>query len=105
MIRLKELREIKQLSQQRLAIEMNISQTMISKYELGQAEPDIQMIGKLSRFFRVSSDYLLGLSSEPFPPLGTALSMEERQLLFHFRRLSTHQQQLLLAYLRGLLQE
>ncbi|MDE5741263.1 MAG: helix-turn-helix domain-containing protein, partial [Oscillospiraceae bacterium] len=39
MNRLKILRETKGLSQERLAIELNVSQTMISKYELGQAEP------------------------------------------------------------------
>lgn len=58
MHRIKELRESRHLSQQRLAIDMNVSQAMISKYELGQSEPDIQMIMKLAKYFQVSSDYL-----------------------------------------------
>jgi len=37
---------------------------MISKYELGQAEPDIQTLITIARFFSVSVDYLIGLSNE-----------------------------------------
>lgn len=39
-MRLKELREAAHESQQSLAIEMNISQAMVSRYELEQASPD-----------------------------------------------------------------
>lgn len=59
MKRIKILREARGLSQQRLAIELNVSQAMISKYELGQAEPDIQMICNIAQYFGVSADYLL----------------------------------------------
>ena len=58
MIKLKELRESKHLSQQRLAIDLNVSQATVSKYELGQAEPDIPTIIKLAGYFHVSADYL-----------------------------------------------
>ena len=105
MTRIKELREAKRLSQQRLAIEVNISQAMISKYELGQAEPDIQMIITLSKFFNVSTDYLLGVSKDKFNIYPNNLSENEKQLLFDYKRLDDIQKIKVSAYIKGLLQE
>ena len=60
MIRLRELREDKNLSQGQLAKEMGVNQKTISKYELGVAEPDFKMLKKLCDFFGVTAGYLLG---------------------------------------------
>ena len=59
-LRLRELREEKKLSQEALAREMGVHQRTISKYELGESEPDIATIEKLCKFFKVSAGYLLG---------------------------------------------
>lgn len=105
MIKLKELRESKHLSQQRLAIDLNVSQATVSKYELGQAEPDIPTIIKLAGYFHVSADYLLGISDDKQSIAGSHLSDAERQLIFDFKRLDKMQKAKLLAYMQGLLQE
>lgn len=105
MRRMKELRKAKNISQQRLAMELNVSQTMISKYELGQAEPDIQMIQKLAAFFHVTADYLLEISDDPQPISSASLSKDEKQVLFDYKRLNQTQKLCLSAYLKGLLQE
>lgn len=105
MIRLKELREGKNLSQQRLAIELNVSQATISKYELGLAEPDIPTIIQLAGYFHVSTDYLLGLSDSRQGISKSSLSDAEQQLVFDYKRLNQIQKAKLLAYLQGLLQE
>jgi len=105
MKRLKELREGKHISQQRLAIDLNVSQATISKYELGQADPDIPTIVQLAEYFHVSADYLLEISDSKQNISDSRLSDTEKQLVFDFKRLDKIQKAKLLAYLQGLLQE
>ena len=65
MIRLKELRLEKGLSQSELAIEIETTQRNVSNWENGNSEPDIQIILKMSKFFEVNVDYFLGDTDEP----------------------------------------
>ena len=58
---IRELRIEKNLSQSELAEKVNISQSSIARYELGQTEPKATDIIKLCNFFGVSSDILLGI--------------------------------------------
>ncbi|MDA3733612.1 helix-turn-helix transcriptional regulator [Niameybacter massiliensis] len=62
MIRIKELRNEKGLSQEELGNFLNIQKSAISKYERGALEPNKTMLIKMSEFFNCSVDYLLGLS-------------------------------------------
>lgn len=105
MKRIKELREGLGISQQKLASELNVTQAMVSKYELGISEPDIAMIRKLSQFFRVSSDYLLEISDDKVSIDTAGLSEKEKGILFGFKRLNEVQKEKLQSYLKGLLQE
>ncbi|MEZ3455242.1 MAG: helix-turn-helix domain-containing protein [Oscillospiraceae bacterium] len=105
MNRLKILRELKGISQQKLALEINVSQTMISKYELGRAEPDINTICKIAKYFGVSSDYLLEISDDKITLPVSGLSEEEKNILFGYKRLNAIKKAMLYAYLQGLLQE
>ena len=61
--RLKELRLSKNLSQMQLAIETNISQSAIAKWELGKTEPTASAIITLAQYFNETTDYLLGLDN------------------------------------------
>lgn len=58
--RIKELRTEKGLTQQELAEILNVSSMSISFYENEQRKPDSEFIIACSRFFDVSTDYLLG---------------------------------------------
>lgn len=60
-----ELRKRKNLTQDDLAIAIGKSKSTIAMWETGQRDPDTQMIIKLSEFFNVSTDYLLGQSDVP----------------------------------------
>jgi transcriptional regulator with XRE-family HTH domain len=60
--RLKELRIENGLSQDELAIKTQISQSSISLYELGKRTPTIDIAIILCNFFKVSADYLIGLT-------------------------------------------
>jgi len=60
--RLKALRKEKNLNQSQLAEAVNVTQRKISYWETGQLEPDLESLWKLSEYFNVSVDYLIGKS-------------------------------------------
>lgn len=59
--RLKELRQEKQLGQNKLSELLDLSNASISYWENGKQEPTASALFKLADFFNVSVDYLLGL--------------------------------------------
>lgn len=69
MLRLKDLREDKDLKQSTVANFLNISQTNYSKYELEKINIPVNTLRNLALFFDTSIDYLLGLTDEskPYP--------------------------------------
>ncbi len=58
---LKDLRIEKGLTQEQLAKEINFSLSIVNKWENGKKKPSIDAIIILSKYFKVSADYLLGL--------------------------------------------
>ncbi len=69
MLRIKDIREDKEMKQKDVAGFLNISQTNYSKYELGKINIPIETLKKMSILFNTSVDYLLGLTNEvkPYP--------------------------------------
>ena len=63
--RIKDLREDNDLKQRQLAEYLNCSQQVYSNYELGQRDIPTDVLIRLSRFYNVSVDYLLGLTNNP----------------------------------------
>ncbi|MDE7394870.1 MAG: helix-turn-helix domain-containing protein [Clostridiales bacterium] len=59
--RLGELRNEKNLSQNELAKQINISVACINRWENGLRIPNIESIVILCNFFGCSADYLIGL--------------------------------------------
>ena len=55
-IMLKNLRRERRMTQEKLAEVFHISQTSVSKYETGDAVPDLETIVKMADFFGVSLD-------------------------------------------------
>lgn len=58
--RLKELRKQCKISQLKLALDLNMNQNSISRYENGEREADYETLIKFADYFNVSLDYLLG---------------------------------------------
>ena len=58
--RLKELRKEKNLLQSELAKALNTTQRKISYWESEKIEPDLASLWKLSEYFEVLIDYLIG---------------------------------------------
>jgi len=47
------------LSQEELASQLGVTRQAVSKWELGDSQPDLDVIVKLAKLFGVSTDYLL----------------------------------------------
>lgn len=58
--KLKEMRKMCGLTQQKVAEKLGISQPSYIRYENGTAEPTLENLVKLADLFDVSVDYLLG---------------------------------------------
>lgn len=63
-MRLLEIRKKKRISQLKMALDLNVSQNTISRYETGDREPDLEMLVRLADYLQVSLDYLLERTSE-----------------------------------------
>ena len=69
-LRLRDLREDRDLKQQQLADLLQVHQTTYSDYELGRLNIPLSALHTLADFYGVSTDYLLGRTNEkkPYPP-------------------------------------
>ena len=63
--RLKDLREDNDLKQSEIAEFLGIQQTVYSRYERGFQNIPLEYLIKLSEFYKVSTDYILGLTDNP----------------------------------------
>lgn len=59
MIGLKKIRKLKNLNQQKVALDLNISREALSHYETGKREPSLSMLLAMSKYFGVSIEYLI----------------------------------------------
>ncbi len=62
--RLKKLRKDRNISQLKLALDLNMNQNTISRYENMEREADYETLVKIADYFNVSLDYLLGRIDE-----------------------------------------
>ena len=63
--RIRDLREDHDLKQRQVAEYLNCSQQVYSNYEQGQRDIPTEVLIRLSRFYNVSVDYILGLTQNP----------------------------------------
>ena len=62
--RLKTLRKERKISQLKLALDLNMNQNTISRYENMEREADYETLIRFANYFGVSIDYLLGRTKE-----------------------------------------
>ena len=90
-MRLKELREEKNLSQLDVAKALNTSQSNIARWENELNEPSSGFLIQLAKYFGCSIDYIVELSDDfgniTLNTSAPALSQEENNLLADFRSL------------------
>ena len=88
MSRLFELREKADMKQNELAEMLNLKSSAISKYEKGLTQPSLSSVSKMTEIFKVSSDYLLGLSSIKNPYSKETFTPKESELIARYRSLT-----------------
>jgi len=59
MIGLKKIRKLKNLNQQKVALDLNISRESLSYYENGKRTPSLALLKDMSKYFNVSIHYLI----------------------------------------------
>jgi len=64
-MRLKELWKKRHISQVKLAMDLNMNQNSISRYENGEREADYKTLIQFADYFDVSIDYLLERTDKP----------------------------------------
>ena len=62
--RIKELRQSLGMNQVQFGKSLNVTKQSVSNWENGNIQPSIDMLIKISSTFSVSTDYLLGITSE-----------------------------------------
>ena len=60
-MKLKQLREERNISQSKIANLLNIKQNTYSQYETGKRQIPIDILIKLAKYYNVSTDYILDL--------------------------------------------
>ena len=66
-MRLRDLREDNDLTQKQIAEMLHIKQNTYSQYENGQRQIPIDFLIILAKYYKTSSDYILGLTDNPHP--------------------------------------
>lgn len=92
-IRLENLIEERNIKQKQLALDLHIAPSTVNGYVSGTRQPGFDMLIRLSRYFDVSTDYLLGVSPEKNPS-PSRLSQEESRLLGIYRSLTPEHKKL-----------
>lgn len=65
--KLKILRENADLTQKKVAKDLNIGRTTYAMYEQGNNEPNHEMLRQIAQYYNVSTDYLLDLTDDYIP--------------------------------------
>ncbi|MDD5018311.1 MAG: helix-turn-helix transcriptional regulator [Eubacteriales bacterium] len=63
-LRIREIREDRDITQKQIAEYLICDQSLYSKYERGEREIPLRLLVKLARYYHVSVDYLTGLTDE-----------------------------------------
>lgn len=68
-MRIRDLREDHDLTQKELAEYLHIRQNTYSQYENGQRQLPLEILIALAKYYKTSTDYILGLTEEqkPYP--------------------------------------
>ena len=66
-MRIKDLREDNNLTQEEVAKHLNIRQNTYSQYENGQRQLPLVCLIALAKYYKTSTDYILGLTDKREP--------------------------------------
>jgi transcriptional regulator with XRE-family HTH domain len=89
--RLRELRTEKGKTQKEMANDINVTTPTLSHWECDYQEPSFKDLMILSKYFNVTTDYLLGLEDDfgtpTVAPMSDGYTTEERKIVNQYRQL------------------
>lgn len=99
---IRDLRKLKKMSQSELAKVVGVSQTTVTAWETGKAEPSSSAISNLADYFNVTTDYLLGRPEKKDDDAKTA-DIEDDDVIFTYegRRIPKEDLELIRRIMRG----
>ena len=103
---LKNLREVKDITQDELARQLKVSRPTIAGYETKHRQPDFDKLLMISEFFQVSVDYLLtgknpdSSTTIDIPPISEKTL--DRKVMNSYKDLTIEEKQELLNYMQML---
>lgn len=100
-MKLKELRQKANKSQQDMANILNMSQTGYNGYETGKSEPNIETLKKLAQYFHTTIDNLVGLET-PYLIDKSQLTQTQLNIIEQIKTLQEEACQKIEAYIIGL---
>lgn len=86
--KLRNLIEERNLTQKKVANDLNIAPSTMGGYVQGSSEPDFETLKRIAEYFNVSADYLLSMKSI------NCSSSSEDELIRFFRSLTNEQQRI-----------
>ena len=86
--KLRNLIEERNLTQKKVANDLNIAPSTMGGYVQGSSEPDFETLKRIAEYFNVSADYLLSMKSI------NCSSSSEDELIRIFRSLTNEQQRI-----------
>lgn len=87
--RITQLQEARGLTNRAVEVGAGLSNSVISQWKKGKGKPSLENIVKLSKFFGVTTDFLIGTSPNMETSAEISLTEEELLLLDAFRTAST----------------
>lgn len=107
-MKLKQYREKNPLlTQKKLADALGVSRSTVAMWENEKNEPDNIMLARIAEYFHITTDELLGLSSEKqadIPPV-SVLDKKKQLIATKVGAMDDSQASLVLAYIDGIIDE
>ena len=103
--RIRELRKQNGLTMKRLGDIIGIAENVVSRYETGKRQPDIETQVKLSRYFNVTVGYLMGVEDSQDTETDSSPDPVRQAAMDLFDTIPEDRRAVALEYLRFLAQK
>lgn len=101
--RAKELQTDNDVTVRALSKAIGVNEHNLGNYLNGKRVMPYDVLIAIAQYFHVTTDYLLGLTDDPYPPF--SISPKEREMLGQFRVLSSEQKELLINNMEFMAQQ
>lgn len=98
---IRDLRKEKRVSQTELAKIVGVSQTTVTAWETGKAEPSSSAVSNLADYFNVTTDYLLGRPEKKKEKQNVELTDADIIMTYQGKELSDEDREIIKRLMNG----